>query len=148
MKPTPPHNRAFTLVELVIVLSILGILLGIAIPTVLDARNRSRAAAAGSACRAIQTAKNLWKKDFPGAPITNADDLKRYFPGGNFPPDPWGVSGGPPYKNVTDLTKPTEHAFNGQCAYEPVPNCNPNTDADGNKVKDILENGLNDASQP
>jgi prepilin-type N-terminal cleavage/methylation domain-containing protein len=140
-------RNAFTLVELVIVLSILGILLGLAVPTVLDARNRSRAAAAGSACRAIETAKNLWKKDFPGAPITNADDLKRYFPGGNYPPDPWGVAG-TPYLNVTDLTKPTQHAFNGNCAYEPVANCNTSTDADNNGVKDILENGFNDAAQP
>jgi hypothetical protein len=128
------RNSGFTLIESVIVVTILGILASLTVPEVLEARNLTRAETAGSACRTIETAKNLWKKDFPGADIPNMEALNRYFPSGTFPQDPWGCQG-VAYLNVTDLKKPVEHIYNNKPDFEPVDNCAP-------------DNGYNDAFQP
>jgi prepilin-type N-terminal cleavage/methylation domain-containing protein len=127
-------NKAFTLIELVIVVTVLTILASIAVPEVLQARNKTRAANAGSACRAIEAAKDMWRKDYPGVPIPDINSLKIYFPNNSFPKDPWNIPG-TGFLHVTDLTKPTEHIYNNNPKFEPAGNCAP-------------DNGYNDSYQP
>ncbi|MCS7208555.1 MAG: prepilin-type N-terminal cleavage/methylation domain-containing protein [Fimbriimonadales bacterium] len=53
-------NRGFTLTEIMIVVLIVGVLLAIAVPSYMNARERSRAAACRSNLRRIQAAKEQW----------------------------------------------------------------------------------------
>ena len=54
------RERGFTLVEIMIVVLIIGILLAIAVPNFMSARERSRANACRSNLRQIQAAKEQW----------------------------------------------------------------------------------------
>ncbi len=54
------RQRGFTLVEIMIVVLIIGILLAIAVPSFMNARERSRAQACRSNLRQIQAAKEQW----------------------------------------------------------------------------------------
>jgi prepilin-type N-terminal cleavage/methylation domain-containing protein len=54
------RERGFTLVEIMIVVLIIGILLAIAVPNFINARERSRANACRSNLRQIQAAKEQW----------------------------------------------------------------------------------------
>ncbi len=54
------RERGFTLVEIMIVVLIIGILLAIAVPSFINARERSRANACRSNLRQIQAAKEQW----------------------------------------------------------------------------------------
>lgn len=54
------RERGFTLVEIMIVVLIIGILLAIAVPSFMNARERSRANACRSNLRQIQAAKEQW----------------------------------------------------------------------------------------
>jgi prepilin-type N-terminal cleavage/methylation domain-containing protein len=54
------RERGFTLVEIMIVVLIIGILLAIAVPNFMNARERSRANACRSNLRQIQAAKEQW----------------------------------------------------------------------------------------
>lgn len=123
-------KKGVTLVEMVIVLVILSILTGIAIPEVMRGITTTKAANCGVAIRAIEAAKDRWKAEFPGAPPTEAN-LQRYFPTGQFPKDPWGIG----FENVTNLSVTTTHIYNNIARFEPQENCGP-------------ENGYNDAFQP
>lgn len=128
-------KKGFTLIEIVIVVAILGIIIGTAVPTILDVQLNTKASLAGSACRSIEAAKSLWKKNYPGVNIPSPESLNQFFLGGGFPKDPWNVSTDSAFLHVTDLSKATEHIHNGNCKYEPKGNCN-------------ATNGLNDSFQP
>jgi prepilin-type N-terminal cleavage/methylation domain-containing protein len=54
------RERGFTLVEIMIVVLIIGILLAIAVPSFMNARERSRANACRSNLRQVQAAKEQW----------------------------------------------------------------------------------------
>jgi type II secretion system protein G len=54
------RERGFTLVEIMIVVLIIGILLAIAVPSFMNARERSRANACRANLRQIQAAKEQW----------------------------------------------------------------------------------------
>jgi type II secretion system protein G len=54
------RERGFTLVEIMIVVLIIGILLAIAVPSFMNARERSRANACRANLRQMQAAKEQW----------------------------------------------------------------------------------------
>lgn len=61
---TPRHKQAgFTLVEVLIVILILGLLLGIALPNMLRARTQSQSKACHENLRAVSVAKERWAMD-------------------------------------------------------------------------------------
>lgn len=125
------NQTGFTLVEAIIVLVVLSILLGIAVPEVVSGLKTTRAANCGIALRTIEAAKERWRFQYPGAGNPTLDQLRPYFPGGKIPEDPWGVG----FQNVTDLSNIATHPYNGDYRYEPAGN-------------NGLENGYNDAFQP
>jgi prepilin-type N-terminal cleavage/methylation domain-containing protein len=61
-------KRGFTLLEIMIVVMILGILLGIAVPQFLDARTNSRLSSCLSNLREIESAKDIWAQQTGQAP--------------------------------------------------------------------------------
>jgi prepilin-type N-terminal cleavage/methylation domain-containing protein len=70
------RERGFTLVEIMIVVLIIGILLAIAVPSFMNARERSRTNACRSNLRQIQAAKEQWamaNNQGPTASPTQAD---------------------------------------------------------------------------
>lgn len=126
-------TKAFTVIELIIILVVLSILVAIAVPEVLKARTETRALLCGTALNQIETAKSAWAKEFPGAPLTATNQLLRYLPDG-FPKDPWGVG----FNDVLDLNMVTTHDYNGNVAFEPS----------GSSAPAWLENGHNDIGNP
>lgn len=70
-------RRAFTLIEIMIVVLIIGILLAIAIPNFVRARESSRQKACISNLKQIQSAKEQWAMDNrqPGTATPTAGDL-------------------------------------------------------------------------
>lgn len=74
---TRGRRAGFTLVEIMIVVFILGILVGLAIPNFLKARNTSSAKACMANLRQIQLAKDRWAMDTKALPtaVVTADDI-------------------------------------------------------------------------
>lgn len=129
-----PLRDAFTVIELIIILTVISILVTLAVPEVIDARRNSRSLACGVALNQIEAAKSAWAREFPGAQIDTTNDLLRYFPGGKLPADPWGIG----FIGITNVSVVTSHIKNGDPAYEPA-GANPAT---------ILLNGHNDTGKP
>jgi prepilin-type N-terminal cleavage/methylation domain-containing protein len=67
------RERGFTLVEIMIVVLIIGILLAIAVPSFMNARERSRANACRSNLRQIQAAKEQWAMATNQGPTATPD---------------------------------------------------------------------------
>src|SRR4051812_44882583 len=85
------RQRAFTLVEIMIVVMIIGILLSIAVPGWMNARENSRQKTCLSNLRTINDAKEIWATDARkanGDPCTQADLWPSYLSGSSFPQCP------------------------------------------------------------
>ena len=69
------RDRAFTLIELIIVVAIIAILASIAIPNFLEAQVRSKVSRAKADLRTIRTGLESYRVDFNGYPPTPMDQL-------------------------------------------------------------------------
>lgn len=83
-----PRARAFTLIELLIVVAIIAILAAIAVPNFLEAQTRAKVARVVADMRTMQTATEVYRVDHNKPPIRNdhwEDDSqsKRYIPDGD-----------------------------------------------------------------
>jgi len=77
------ENRlAFTLIELMIVVGIIGLLAAIALPNMARARDNSRLNSIYDNLRVLEGAKDQWAIDFnktTGTPVANTSVLSNYF---------------------------------------------------------------------
>ena len=101
-------QRGFTLVELLIVVIILAVLSGIAVPSYMALRNRARVAATENEMKNIATALELYNADNEAYPAGDINDLKAALEGDG----PDGAAGGPYMANV-----PTVDAWNSAYVY-------------------------------
>lgn len=71
------NNKGFTLIEIMIVVLIIGILLAVAVPSFLKARETSRAKSCVSNLKQIESAKEQWAMDNrkTGTDTPTEDDL-------------------------------------------------------------------------
>ena len=89
-------EKGFTLVELMVVIIILAVLTGIAIPSYMALRNRARVAAAQSEMKNIATALELYMADLEAYPATTFAVMAAAIEAGNYMVDvpaldPWGA---------------------------------------------------------
>ena len=96
-------REGFTLIELLIVVAIIGILAGIAIPNFLGARSRARVARVFADFRTIGTALESYYVDNTEYPSEN-DGLDALAPDyiTSIPDDPFGTDDDPEYRYYTD----------------------------------------------
>jgi len=101
-------REGFTLIELLIVVAIIGILAGIAIPNFLGARNRARVARVLADFRTIGTALESYYVDNTEYPSETAD-LDALTPDyiTSLPNDPFGTDLVPGYRYYTDAAAGT-----------------------------------------
>lgn len=71
-------RRAFSLIELLVTISIIAVMIGILLPTIPRVRDAARRAACGSNLRSVGQAVELYKGDF-----------KEMFPTARYMPPPW-----------------------------------------------------------
>ncbi len=102
-KPKTAVYRAFTLIEVMVVVIILGILATIAMPRILDRPEEARRMAAKSQIRSFETALGMFTMD-NGRPPTSSEGLEAlvsnpgldnwrdggYLQHSRVPKDPWG----------------------------------------------------------
>jgi len=88
MRRPLPSLRAFTLIELLIVVAIIAILAAIAVPNFLEAQTRSKITRAKADMRTMATALESYLVDNNKYPYAE-----------NLPGQPWLPPGGPPRKN-------------------------------------------------
>jgi general secretion pathway protein G len=106
MKPTTLRalrrgaSRGLTLVELVIVITIIGVLTAAISIGVVAAQKRANIGAAKTACSTARSATLIWKSSHPGEDCATIDQLKqeRVLDPGYSSKDPWGN----PYKLACD----------------------------------------------
>ena len=78
MKKNYRKNRGFTLVEIMIVVLIIGILLAIAVPNFIKARETSRAKSCVANLKQVESAKEQWAMDTKAAPTATPVDADLY----------------------------------------------------------------------
>lgn len=108
MKKFWKKEKGFTLIELLIVVAIIGIVAGIAIPRFLGARTVARVTRAFADMRTIADALEMYFTDENQYPLTLADaDLATYIT--SIPEDPFDADDGPYryYSNGDEDTPPT-----------------------------------------
>jgi prepilin-type N-terminal cleavage/methylation domain-containing protein len=76
----PRHARAFTLIELLVVIAIIGILIGVAVPSLFSIYERARKTQAKNDLTQIVNAVNAFYTDYGKYPLVTADTT--YGPGG------------------------------------------------------------------
>lgn len=99
-------RRAFTVIELLIVVLVIGILLAIAVPNWMKTRDRSRAMQCVATLKRIADAKELYAHENSvgnGAPVTMANIYPDYFRAPSYPT----CSGGGTYTVGNVGTSPT-----------------------------------------
>jgi len=107
------NRRGFTLIEIMIVVLIIGILLAIAVPNFIQARNSSRTQSCISNLKQIDAAKQQWAMDTrQGGGVTpaQADLLGTYIKGATFPQCPAGAAAYVINAVDTDPTCPNDPA--------------------------------------
>ena len=97
--------RGFTLIEILVVITILGILAALIVPRIMDRPDQARATAARADVNAIMSALKMYKLDNSNYPTTDqglqalvkkpdrGDIPRNWKPGGyleRLPQDPWG----------------------------------------------------------
>src|SRR4051794_34425370 len=83
-RPTARRNKAFTLVEIMIVVLIIGILMAIAVPNFIKARENSRRSSCIANLKQIDSAKEQWAMDnkaASGAAVLMSDIAGVYMKG-------------------------------------------------------------------
>ncbi len=86
-------RRAFTLVEIMIVVLIIGLLLSIAVPQWISARTRSQTNSCLANLKQIEDAKEQWAMEYhqpEGASVAQSDLNPDYIKGATFPTCPSG----------------------------------------------------------
>jgi len=102
MKKLFRKKEGFTLIELLIVVAIIGIIAGIAIPNFLGARSKARVTRAFADMRAIADALEMYYVDNTAYPAALADLTPTHIT--SLPNDPFGTDEVPGYRYYTDDT--------------------------------------------
>lgn len=77
MKNLLQNDKGFTLVELIVVIAVLGILAGIAVPRITGVQNKARYAAGEALLANLQTPLELYRVENDGYPdVSDYDDLQ------------------------------------------------------------------------
>lgn len=131
MPKSRKDKRAFTLVEMMVVLAVMGILVAAVTPSLMTASRQSKASQCSTNLRMIQSAKASYLMSHLGQiSVGNADmpDFNSYFPSGTTPercPCSEDESSGA-YSNIADLYADVSCPFNcpsgrnrGDYPYEP-----------------------------
>lgn len=105
-----PH-RAFTLIELIVVLTLMGILFTLVAPSVLSSMEKTRGRRCGANLLLLENAKEAYLLDHPGQAITSTKLLMSYLKHGM----PQCPSGGA-YANLTNPVSPCSCTLNIQIA--------------------------------
>ena len=105
MKKLLRKKEGFTLIELLIVVAIIGIIAGIAIPNFLGARTKARVTRAFADMRAIADALEMYYVDNTTYPAALADLTTATTPYiTSLPNDPFGTVAVPGYRYYTNAT--------------------------------------------
>lgn len=92
MKKSQITNQAFTLVEVMIVVAVIGVLAAIAVPSFIKAREQTHAKSCQENIRIIYGAQQQWAVETKkgGSEVPTESNLTPYISGGVFPTCPAG----------------------------------------------------------